>query len=177
MAESARDSRTRKRIKECAILYYFSPDDWTVPILAQHFGTTATTIQKWMKTEAWQSVEIIFDLAKEKASKKEDVEWKEDYLQELQNYQNSQKTFAKYQLSLAIRLTKLVEEFLDGMKDEGRGLNELKQVGNFNALTSSVVRLHEISSVAMNSALSIDTLLEAIETGVDPKQLELTLLR
>jgi transcriptional regulator with XRE-family HTH domain len=165
------------KVKECAILYYFSPDDWTVPILAQHFGVTVKTIQKWMISETWASVEKIFDLAKEKASKKEDVEWKEEYLQELQAYQNSQKTFAKYQLSLAIRLTKLVEEFLDGLKDEGRGLNELKQVGNFNALTSSVVRLHEISSVAMNSALSIDTLLEAIESGEDPKQLELSLLR
>ncbi|MGL6137686.1 MAG: hypothetical protein ACRC2M_10360 [Planktothrix sp.] len=131
------------------------------------------TISRWATSQEWQSVSDAFKLVDVYSQDVLDQVWQDKHLQELQEWQDKQKTIANFQAGITIQLCQLTADLIKEIKEsEVEGFEKLKQVGNFNSLSSAVDRFHNRSTEAMTQYLSIDKILEAI-ANPEPKQLEL----
>lgn len=165
----------KKHIRSCAILHFHNKKYWSFEKLANQFGVSIATITKWSKTAEWQDVGESYNLIEYHKEKESDAIWQDKHLQDIQDWQESQKTFARYQMGLAIQLSQVVGDIIKNIKEnEALNLETLKQLNNFNSLASAVDKFHARSTDAMTQVLSIDRILNALESP-EPRQLELDL--
>ena len=164
----------KDRIKKCAILHFQNPKIWHYQKLASLFDVSISTISRWANTKEWQSTSEAFQFVAIHSQDVIDQVWQDKHLQELQEWQDKQKTIANFQTGIVIQLCQLTSDLIKEVKEEEdvRGLRKLKQIGNFNSLASAIDKLQNRSTEAMTQVLSIDKILEAIDNP-EPKQLEL----
>jgi hypothetical protein len=163
----------KDRIRKCAILHFKNPKIWHYQKLASLFGVSIATISRWANSKEWQSMSEAFQFVDIHSQDVVDQVWQDKHLQELQEWQDKQKTIANFQTGIVIQLCQLTADLIKEVKDEEvAGLSKLKQIGNFNSLASAIDKLQNRSTEAMTQVLSIDKILEAIDNP-EPKQLEL----